>query len=543
MKKARWKLFTYVPFLAAILVIGLIQTCMLANENVKPYPEPFGRATELTQLATYGEPVQMIGESSFTYLAGKTLEYVTIDKEGRNSNETRPLPDAGAFHSFRVIDSDHIIWIGDGNKLFSSEWKSGVWSAKNVLIENDITKFQTVMSSKEESVLLAYNESTLYVGTFHPNEKLSWSKLDIANMKHIQGVMDTSGDSLSLVYAVNKDGNESFHYVKLASDSWKPLVQNKLKDLDNATSSLDDMALGVDGSLFMTVYTTSSRKSGKSTLHMITFPSNQPDKVQDEILNIPVSKGIDSDTILHPTFAHSSTGGLKLVVSSVYEKNRRQTSQEVYKVGFKDGKIMDTTRISQFGGFATYPNFVSNNGSSISIWLDAVNAETFRVYYATDQLPYQERMNSIRAEDLQHAAGNLPLFWGIGILTSLISLKWILLPGLYLVVISVFWQYHYDEHAKRHFGISLAMYLAVKALFIGDYRKTIALQVMPDFLQSVWASLLVLLLFAVISYLATRLWRKGLSERNVGLEIFYFVVLDVFMTNMWYSFFMSPATL
>ncbi|MDR6549924.1 hypothetical protein [Paenibacillus qinlingensis] len=542
MKKSRWKLFTYVPFLAAIIVIGLIQTFMLANENVKPYPEPFGRATELTQTTTIGEPVQMVGDSSFAYLAGKTLEWVTIDDKGQSSSETRGLPAEGPFRSYRQLDKDHVVWIGNGNKLYASEWKNGSWSPMSIINDNEITAVQTVKSAQGDSILLAYNDTTLYVSAFHPNEKLSWSQLDIPNIRHIQGHRDPSG-SLSLVYAVSKEGNESFHYVQLASLTWKPLVQLKLKDVDYATSSLDDIALAVDGSTMMTVYTTSSRKSGKSTLHLLTFPSNQPDKVIDDVINLPVSTKSDSDTILHPSFTQSSSGEVTLVVSSVYEKNRRQTSQEVYKVSFKDGKLRDSARISQFSGFASYPSLATRADRSLAVWLDAVNAESYRVYYATDQLPYLARMNHIGKEDLQEAAGNLPLFWGIGVLTALISLKWILLPGLYLVIISVFWQYHYDEHAKRHFGISLAMYLMVKALFIGDYRKSMALQVMPDFLQSVWAYLLLLAFFAVISYGVTRLWRRGLSERNVGLEMFYFVVLDVFMTNLWYSFFLSPASL
>lgn len=543
MNKARWKLLTYVPFLAIIIVIGIIQSFMLANENVKPYPEPFGSATELPELATYGEPVQVIEEGGFTYLAGKTMAFISLDEEGRNHAETRPLPDTGVFQGYKMMDKDHILWIGDGNQLYASEWKNGSWSPKSTLIANEIDHVQTVVGPHAEKVLLAYNESTLYVGEFLPNVKMTWTKLDIGNIKQLQGIWNASGSSMSLVYAISQDGNESFHYAKLAQSTWMPQLQLKLMDLDNTTSSLDEIVLARDGSTFITAYTTSSRKSGKSILHTITFPENQPTMLQDEVLNLPVVKGIDSDTILHPSFMKQASNEVTLVVSSVYEKNRRQTSQEVYKVDFMDGKMLHAARISQFGGFAVYPTYASFKGNTYAVWLDAVNTETFRVNYATDQMAYQERMNSLRAEDVHQAAGNLPLFWGIGVLTALISLKWILLSGLYLIVISVFWQYHYDEHAQRHFGIAMAMYLIVKALCIGDYRKPIALQVMPDFLQSVWLSLVLLLLFAGISYFITRLWRKGLSERNVGLEMFYFVVLDVFMTNLWYSFFMSPASL
>lgn len=539
--RAWWKLFTFMPFLVALLVIGMIHMFMLAIEQAKPYPDPFGRATELPQLATSGESMQIVGESSFSYRSGQTLEYVRIDEEGHSSSETRPLPDPELFLSYRLIQEDDAVWIGAGKKLYASEWKNGSWSPKNLLIENDITDVQTVNGTNGKKVLLAYNEEALYVGAYQAQERISWSKLEIGGIKRIQGVMDSTG-SLSLVYATSKEGNVAINFAKLESESWKPLLLSKLKDLNLVTSKLDDVALSLDGATLITIYTTSSPKSGKSSLHMLTFPVNHPEEAQDELLNIRVSAGNDSDTILHPAFTQSTSDEVSLVVSSVYEKNRRLTSQEVYKLGFKEGKLVSSVRISQFGGFAEYPILVSDKGNTLAVWLDPVNDKSFRIFYATDQLPYQKKMNKLSAADLRNAAETLPLLWGIGLLTSLLGLKWIVLPGIYLLALSAFWQYHYDLHPRLHFGISFGMYVVVKALLIGDYRGTAALQVMPDFLQPVWVNLILLIVFAVLTYVFTRIWRNGLDDRNVGLEMFYFALLDGFMTNLWYSYFMSPAS-
>ncbi|NOV03703.1 hypothetical protein [Paenibacillus planticolens] len=540
--KVWWKLYTYAPFLAALLVIGMIHTLMLANEEAKPYPEPFGRATELPQLATSGESVQLVGESSFSYRSGQALQYVRIDETGQSSSETRPLPDPGLNFSYRLIQEDGTVWIGADKKLYASEWTNGSWSPKKLLIENDITDVQTVNGSNGIRVLLAYNEEELYVGAYQAQERIEWSKVEIGGIKRIQGVLDSTG-SLSLVYTMSSEGNVAIHFAKLEPESWKPIVRSKLKELNLVTSKLDDVALGLDGSSLITIYTTSSPKTGKSSLYSLTFPVNHPEEAQDELLNIPVSAGIDSDTILHPAFTKSTSGEVSLVVSSVYEKNRRLTSQEVYKLAFKEGKLASSARISQFGGFAEYPVLVSDKGNTLAIWLDPVNPESFRIFYATDQLPYQEKMNKLSAVDLRKAAETLPLLWGIGLLTSLLGLKWIVLPGMYLLALSAFWQYHYDARPRLHFGLSFGLYIVVKALFIGDYRKAAALQVMPDFLQPVWVHLMLLIAFAVLAYVSTRIWRNGLDDRNVGLEMFYFALLDGFITNLWYSYFMSPASL
>lgn len=106
-----WKLFTVVPFLVVLIMIGIIHTVLLAREQVMPFVDSYGRATSLPKLATQASPVQMIGSKSFAYKSGNELIYVKIDNEGRSSTDVRPVPDAELVSSYRLI--------GEG-KLFGS---------------------------------------------------------------------------------------------------------------------------------------------------------------------------------------------------------------------------------------------------------------------------------------------------------------------------------------------------------------------------------------------------------------------------------------
>jgi hypothetical protein len=518
-----WKLFTVVPFLAVMILIGVIHTVLLAREQVMPYAEPYGRETALPDLATQAGPVQMIGSKSFAYKSGNELIYVIIDKEGRSSSEARPVPDAELFQSYRLIGEEEAVWIGASNKLYASEWKNGTWSANG------------------KKVLLAYNDEALFVGTTQGEVSPNWIKLNTSGVKQVQGFLETDG-LLSVVYATSREGNSALHIIKLDTASGKTVVMEKLKELELINRSLEDFSLYADKSFLRVAYTISSAKSGKSTLQMLTYPWDQPANRQDERIDLPSSATMDSDTILQPTFSQSATGEVTLVVSSVYEKNRRMSSQEVYQLTFNETQLASSTKISQFGGFAQYPNLAQEQDIRLAVWLEPVNQTSYRVYYATDQQPYRERMNQLTADDLRTAAENLPLLWGIGLVTWFLSLKWIFLPGIYLLVLSAFWQHHYDSRPRLHFFVSLGMYLGVKVLFIGDYRKVTALQVMPDALQPILVYFCMLIIMALLAYVCTRVWRKGLDDRNIGLELFYFVLLDIFMTNLWYSYFMSPAT-
>ncbi|MGQ7887621.1 hypothetical protein [Paenibacillus sp. WC2504] len=536
-----WKLFTVVPFLAAMLLIGMIHMVMLAREQVMPFAEPYGRATLLPELASQAGPVQMTSPKTFAYRSGNELIYVKIDNEGRSSSVVRSVPDSEFFQSYRLIGEGKAVWIGANNKLYTSEWKNGNWSPKKLLTETEMNGVQAIQGGTGKSVLLTYNDEALFVGISSGDDAPNWIKLNASGIKQVQGFMDKNG-MLSAVYATSREGNTALHVVKLDTESGKTVVMEKLKDLELVNRYLEDYTLYADNSLLRVAYTISSAKSGKSSLQMLTFPWDKPTDLQDERIDLPSSETSDSDTILQPIFSETDSGEATLVVSSVYEKNRRMSSQEVYQLSFHETQLESSTKISQFGGFAQYPNLAQEPDARIAVWLDPVNEASYRVYYATDQQPYQERMNRLTADDLRTAAENLPLLWGISLVTWFLSLKWIFLPGIYLLVLSAFWQHQYDSRQRLHFFISLAMYIVVKALFIQDYRKAVALQVMPEALQPILVYLCMLIITALLAYVSTRQWRKGLNDRNIGLELFYFVLLDVFMTNLWYSYFMSPAT-
>ncbi|WP_139305791.1 hypothetical protein [Paenibacillus sp. GP183] len=83
----------------------------------------------------------------------------------------------------------------------------------------------------------------------------------------------------------------------------------------------------------------------------------------------------------------------------------------------------------------------------------------------------------------------------------------------------------------------------VKVLTIGDYKKPIALEMMPDFMQQGYFAYLILVLVLLLSYGWMVVWRRRLDERSPLKEFTYQAVVDIYFTTLWYSYFLSPAHL
>lgn len=554
-----------IPFAAAAVVIGILHTMLLSNERVKPYPDPFGRATSLAHPATSAGPVQFIGGGSFAYRTGDALAIVTTDAEGRAAETTRPLPDTGLF-SDAQLTAESAVWIGDGGKVYAAEWSGSAWSAKRALADGGGTKGLLAVAATtgagSERVLLRYDEQALYAGSYKAGAAVKWTKLDLPDIRRMAAAVSPADGSIGVVYATERNGSFSLGFVKLAAGSLQPSQQSKLKDVELASyNRLEDLALGSDRSAWSAAYTISSSKSGKSYVRLLTIPGDRPEAAEDRKLDLPIraadaaASGVPagtsaaaadvSDTVLHPAFVVSPSGTPELVVSSVYVKNRRLTSQEVYRIGISGGKAqLPPLMVSRNAGFAAYPALAyDSHGHALAAWLEPKADGFNQVYYASDQESYRARTDKLTGADYRRSAETLPLLWGIGLLTAILSLKWIVLPGVYLLVLYTWREAHYDNHPGLHFGVSLGLYMASKLILLGDYRKPQALELMPPALQSVYVHLAIVALIAVMAYFCTRLLRRDPDDRNAGLELLYFVLLDIWATNLWFAYFFSPASL
>jgi hypothetical protein len=92
-------------------------------------------------------------------------------------------------------------------------------------------------------------------------------------------------------------------------------------------------------------------------------------------------------------------------------------------------------------------------------------------------------------------------------------------------------------------AILIGMYALVKVLTIGDYKKPIALEMMPEFMRQGYFAYLILVLVLLLRYGWMVVWRRRLDERSPLKEFAYLAVVDIYFTTLWYSYFLSPAHL
>jgi hypothetical protein len=537
------KLLTYAPFVMGTLVIIYLQMMLLTTQQIKPFPEGYGRETKLNTDATDAKAAQTVGPHEFGYLSGESLTYVSMDDSGKSSIVQRPLPslDLTGGRPYRLI-SDRIFWVGSDQRLYTSQWQEGKWTAKLMLNDKETQAFD-VLIRKEVFFVVWSDPNTVYVGNFVPEKQTAWTSYPFSKVTKLQAASDEQGN-LSTALAVEQADTTDFYILRFNS-VLQLEQQAQVKHLTlPGFNRFDDMAYGLTKSTAYVFYSVSSIKSGKSFLTKLSMPIGNMSTVSEERVNVLSMLGNESDTVLHPYVIPGLNDQLMAVITSFYEKDRRFAHQEPYILTFKEGVKTGEQRLSGFLGFAEHPMlFFNEKGNGQAVWLNRKDAGKFEVLYATDQAGYVQRKNVFTQEDQVVSLKNLPLFWGIGLLTILISFKWLALPFLYLLIMISVRERELVSHANRHMAILIGMYALVKVLTIGDYKKPIALEMMPDFMQQGYFAYLILAAVLLVSYGWTLVWQRRLDERSPLKEFAYLAAVDIYFTTLWYSYFLSPAHL
>jgi hypothetical protein len=537
------KLLAYAPFILGAVVIICLQMMLLTIQQIKPFPEALGRETKLTTLASSSDAAQPVGPNEFVYLSGDSLAYVSLDEAGNSTIAQRPLPspDLRGSYPYRLF-RDRAFWVGSDQRIYTSEWRQDQWTPKRLLNDKE-TKALDVSSNKEGYFLIWSDLAAVYAGNLAKEEQVAWSSYPFSNVTKLQAAVNEQGN-LSAAVVSEQVASSDFYVLRLNS-ALQIEQQARVKNLVLPDfNRLDDIAIGQSKSTTYLFYTVSSIKSGKSFLNKLSMPTGTLAAVSEEQVKVLSMQGRDSDTVLHPYILPGQNDELQAVITSFYEKDRRFAHQEPYLLTFKEGIKVKEQRLSGFRGFAEHPMlFVNDKGNKQAVWLNRKDESSFEVLYATDQPSYVKRKNVATREDQVESLKNLPLFWGIGLLTILISLKWIALPFLYLLIMISVRERHLISHASQHMGILIGMYALVKILTISDFKKPIALELMPDYMQQGYFAYLLLAVVLFISWGWTQIWRRRLDERNPLKEFAYMAMLDIFLTTLWYSYFLSPAHL
>jgi hypothetical protein len=537
------KLLTYAPFVLGTLVIIYLQMMLLTAQQIKPFPESYGRETKLDIDATDAIAPQTVGPHEFGYLSGESLTYVSLDDSGKSSIVQRPLPssDLTGGRPYRFF-GDQIFWVGSDQRLYTSHWQEGKWTAKLKLNDMETNAFD-VLTRKEGYFIVWSDPGSVYAGKVDLGKQTAWTSYPFAKVTKLQAASDERGNLSAAVVSVQ--GDTSDFYILRFSEVLQLEQQALVKHLTlPGFNKFDDMAYGLTKSTAYVFYTVSSTKSGKSFLTKLSMPVGNLSSISEERVNVLSMLGNESDTNLHPYLIPGSNDQLLAVITAFYEKDRRFAHQEPYILTYKAGVKTGEQRLSGYRGFAEHPMlFINEKGNGQAVWLNRKDAGKFEVLYTTDQPGYAQRMNVFTQEDQAASLKNLPLFWGIGLLTVLISVKWLALPFLYLLIMISIRENELVSHTNRHMAILIGMYALVKVLTIGDYKKPIALEMMPEFMQQGYFAYLILVLVLLLSYGWMVVWRRRLDERSPLKEFTYLSVIDIYFTTLWYSYFLSPAHL
>ncbi|TCS74655.1 hypothetical protein [Effusibacillus lacus] len=533
------KLTKYLPFILIALFCITVQTFMLTRQQFLPFPEPFGRESKLPP-ASVKQSVQPVDSNQFAYKSGAAITYVTLDEHGNSQVFNRPLPDQDMLYPRWA--KERAYWIGSDNHLYGSPWSQDKWGPRQMIVKQQVTAFDVVDRKSQFPLLVWSNNDSVEVGQLMEQGAESIASLPIAGVTNLKAIPDRQGKLSIGVWAKGSDSYEIWYaQADPASGKMERILKAKTVRLSDY-SKFHDFDAGLDSTSFYLFYAIESTKTSKVTLTYVSIPLHTFSPVSEGKVSVSLADGKTTTDVYGAYVFPQQSDRLQLALVSSFVKDRFD-HLEPYLITFENGTPVSQALVSGMRGIPMEPVYAKNDlGHTQVLWL-SLNGRSYDVFYTTDSPNYRERMNVLSKEDYIWSLKALPLLIGISLVAVLITFKWFPLSYAYLLAVLFFREHHFMAKARVHFWIATGLYLIMKILFIGDFYKPHAVKLMPAYMTQWYSPYILTGMIFLISYLSTRLWRKRLEDRHPLMEFSYFVLVDVFATTLWYSYFLSTVIL
>ncbi|MBL0388807.1 hypothetical protein JJB07_19580 [Tumebacillus sp. ITR2] len=536
------KFLRILPFFLVFVVVYGLMTYWETTAQVKPFLEPFGRSAKVGTM-TPNRPVEAIGDNRYAYLNEQNIVLATLDPATQQvQEEKRPLPnqDIYSYTNYKLLGDD-LFWIGKGQTLKWAKWQGTAWSqAKEIATKVTAIRLQEAGGKK---LLFAGGEGSLNiyeVGTdslnvlkTFPQARVSdlTATLDDKGVDHIGIVDQISGEIYKLTYAT------------LDTKTWQSTAPVLVTDLSmNTDSSVDSSSFGLDQLDGYFLISMKIGKLGTKTLNLYSFPLSDPSKVNHSNIVPMTQLGEEAKFVYGPVVLPGvEQDGLKFAFIASTATSPRFSGNELYLGTLQNGAWkQDATRISNIHKVALNP-VVQKKGSEITtIFTEETTYETFDIYATSNNPTYAAASNQLTSDDFKTAAMQVPVYLGSAIIQFFVALAWPCLSYVYLMYFVLRREDELYERASRHFWIAVLLYLASQIYIFLSYGNLANWQVYaPEWLHSNFAIALLFLIFGLICYLFTLIFRKTIYERNAIVEFSYFTMLNLWLSLIGVAYFMS----
>jgi len=511
--------------LATAMLILVIRLLLNLGSATAPPSETWGRHITLG-MSQSAHSVAICADDKGLFVVWPKeagLLYAVVDTSGSLIN-TGALPIATrkpwVMKASRSSEGIHLLWIDQpGDALFwvlldsngeimngPAPLDAGVWS---------FSLTGNVLVYAKDHVLYAFELSA-------QGPKDRGTPLKLPQLRSYDVRLDASGNLHVVAMSMPEPRRPRLLYLRMdAQGIWEKEVVLYSQYVPS-TSSLGPVSLGIDTTMAYVFWNVESITGGDisgsrrlTEVDSLLFPLSSPGDVL--VRKLRLRTGPLNGYASYVADASPRDGQqeyLDVAVSALVQDSMRKKSVEVLSLRFRQGELVSQDRVSRTRNASMKPVGIEWNGTRFIAWCDVEGRGTYAVRMSSDNEVFRKHSGGLKSE---YALGALiNTFQDIIAAATLtfVALFW-LIPSYFVIMAMTVFAIGYTE--KRPwivFSLGAALSVALKTMYLTRaLYKPALIQIMPAWMGSIYAGILLCLLFSAVSGGIVYLYTKETRHR------------------------------
>ncbi|BCJ85090.1 hypothetical protein [Effusibacillus dendaii] len=542
MQKRKWILM----MVASICLIVLFQTGLVWSnmQHEKLAAGPFSRAASLDSALSVVP--QQLSDDEFVYLTDHAMVRMKLI-EGRLQPVQKwslPSPSLAAAKQLKVV-GDAVYWIAE-DSLFRSQREHEEWGPVHDL--GKAFAFDVIVGADGAQYITVSDDRQIGIAVWQNNQIYRLRQIALQDVVWLHTRLEENGRLSIASIAESGSVDRALWWTTFNAVAVKLEGQTKIGSfqLPHGTDfrSIDFRLTDTDAYLFYTAGPVHTAGSGHTAgpvyrdetatqtgdrLFLLTFSFKQLQAVHWKEIKVLTESGTVSggDHRSQPSADFSEWVAL---------------NGNIWRVDFKQGEPVRSEIAVGHQLSVGHPLLLTEPDSNHKtlVWLRRSTAKKAELLFCTDNPVEKQRIDQLTSKNWPAAVSAAGKRLGGVVFALAAVIKWAAAPLLYLGCLSVFRRRLKNARWGFLLSVCIALYMANKLLFIGQFYGPQSVLLMPEWAATLWGKYLSAFGTALAgSWAAYKAGGTGADFSSIVRYAVFFMLFDMIVSSVWFGFFIN----
>ncbi|MTI48598.1 hypothetical protein [Sporosalibacterium faouarense] len=534
----------YYKTIIAILIISLviIGIHMMFNLSVQTqtFSEEWGRSIQVgTSENSWNPLIGDLGDKLLTTTFNKdgSINYFLLEKSGEVIKSGKVEDETIKVTSKWNVDlvDDKLFYV-EGKTLYLNQFESEAGFGNPKTVFKEVTKFDANKIGNK-SVIQAFNKDKVYISEMINGKVKNIITLD--NIWNLYKVIYKEIDNKQYIFLVNKPNNNMVEVLYSSIENGEAQEIKKLGEKQLGTnSSLNDFEITELNNKYYLLYEATQVSGGARSVYgdiRIIDKNTLNEESKKYIMqgDIDYVSEVGEDFLLH-----KNDSKVQLITTGLNQKNKYAVKPDVFKLEIKeDGNLSEPEFLSNTESISIKPAIMATNHGEYLIFLDITSGTQYALNVNSNNDIFVANAQKLTKSDYISAflkAITAPIFAFTYIImtTGIINITYIVFA--FLGVFAIIKMLNIRKE-KLKLALFIITYILINFIrFDNNFYLSSAIAMMPDILTTSIVPYVMPILINLITGLVTYLFYKERKKSEYFPYIIFFIVLDLYLSNLIY---------